>query len=120
MIMLYLYMGPDVWGIGTGQYVWTRVIRTISTFIIFWSFSYNSFVKYRNKIGEPQHDHVISIYGTPDLILGHRYGTGCLDNGDTISALIILWSFSYNSFVIFYDKIGDPQHDRVISKSVLQ
>ena len=56
-------MGPDVWGIGTGQDVW--------------------------------------------------------DKGDTISTVIILWSFFYNSSVKFYDKIGDPQHDRIISKSVV-
>ena len=31
-----------------------------------------------------------------------------------------LWSFSYNSFVKFHDeKIWEPQHDCVISKSVL-
>ena len=26
--------------------------------------------------------------------MGYRYGTGCLDKGDTISAVIILLSFS--------------------------
>ena len=33
--------------------------------------------------------------------------------------MTILWSFSYNSFVKFHgQKIWEPQHDRVISKSV--
>ena len=34
--------------------------------------------------------------------------------------MTILWSFSYNSFVKFHGtKIWEPQHDCVISKSML-
>ena len=36
------------------------------------------------------------------------------------SKLTILWSFSYNSFVKFCGNgIGEPQHDSILSKSVL-
>ena len=54
-------------------------------------------------------DRVINEMYYKDTILQRNY-----------RKMTILWSFSYNSFVKFHcKKIGEPQNDRVISKSVL-
>ena len=54
-----------------------------------WSFSYNSFVKLHNKIGEPQHDHVICIYGSD--VWGIGTGQDVIGTGQDVWTRVILY-----------------------------
>ena len=54
-----------------------------------------------------------------DCVISELYYKGTVLQRNS-RKMTIAWSFSYNSFVKFHDKkIGEPQHDHVISKSVL-